>query len=175
VAQSFIQYTPRKEASELRGYFMRHKVGVDIGFSWDEHDARFPADQWERIPAVAEQPALDTEAAITDFEMRVMHDFLQWNRAQPKPLVEVTKEYGIARKVLQLAKLAGSDVARGLVANANLLDEARKTIGCLLGALMGVKYVESSRAAGQQVLAKLDAALEEAPVPLSTPSPKDVQ
>jgi hypothetical protein len=43
---------------------------------------------------------------ISDFEMRVMHEFLQWNRAQKNPPVEVVKEYAVARKVLQLARAA---------------------------------------------------------------------
>ena len=44
-------------------------------------------------------------------DMRVMHSFLQWNRAQPTPPVTVTREYHIARKVLELLKLELGAVA----------------------------------------------------------------
>jgi len=44
-------------------------------------------------------------------DMRVMHAFLQWNRAQPAPPVTVTREYHIARKVLELLKLELGAVA----------------------------------------------------------------
>jgi hypothetical protein len=43
-----------------RGYFMRHKTGCDVGFSWNKDDPQF-SDDWERIPAVPEQtPAMAT-------------------------------------------------------------------------------------------------------------------
>jgi hypothetical protein len=41
---------------ELRGYFMRHKSGGDVGFSWNKDDPKF-SDQWERITAVPESPS----------------------------------------------------------------------------------------------------------------------
>ena len=45
----------RKEAHEIAGYFMRHKTGFDVAFSWNKDDPDF-SEEWERIPAVA-QPA----------------------------------------------------------------------------------------------------------------------
>lgn len=39
-----------------RGFFMRHKGGGDVGFSWREDDPKF-SDEWERIPAVPAAPA----------------------------------------------------------------------------------------------------------------------
>lgn len=105
MANAFIASVPRKELSEIRGYFMRHSRGPDIGFSWNENDPRYPVDQWERIPAVAKLPPPD----VADFQMHVMHAFLEWNRAQPKPPVEIATEYGVAHKVLELAGLAGAE------------------------------------------------------------------
>ena len=45
----------RKEAHEIVGYFMRHKTGFDVAFSWNKDDPDF-SEKWERIPAMA-QPA----------------------------------------------------------------------------------------------------------------------
>lgn len=53
---TFYRIGPRiTPISEIRGYFMRHKTGGDIGFSWDKDDPQFSSD-WERIPAVAATP-----------------------------------------------------------------------------------------------------------------------
>ncbi|HEX8883151.1 MAG TPA: hypothetical protein VF797_01525 [Noviherbaspirillum sp.] len=46
-------FTFQREPVELRGYFMRHKHGGDVGFSWDKDDPKF-SDEWERIPATPE-------------------------------------------------------------------------------------------------------------------------
>lgn len=158
MAASFISYAgQRKEPSELRGYFMRHKTGCDVGFSWNENDPRFPAEDWERIPAVAETPKHSPSGAVTvGFNIQVLQGFLNWNRMQSKPLVEIGKEYAVAQRVLEVADLAGVDEARAMVARADLFNEARQAIGSLLGAVEGVKYVEPTRAFGQQVLAKLE-------------------
>jgi hypothetical protein len=58
MANSFI--AAHKEV-ELRGYFMRHKSGGDVGFSWNKDDPKF-SDQWERITAVPESPSSSTTA-----------------------------------------------------------------------------------------------------------------
>jgi hypothetical protein len=159
MANAFIASVPRKEVSEIRGFFMRHETGSDVGFSWDQNDARYPVDQWERIPAIA--ASLANLPVDLDFEMckmRAMHEFLQWNRALPAPLVEVTKEYGVASKLLDLARLAGLLVRPGSKTSAGLLDEARRAIVALLDALKGIQHVESTGIFGQQVLSKIEAA-----------------
>jgi hypothetical protein len=171
MAIPFISSLPRKEASEIRGYFMRHKTGVDVGFSWKEDDPRYAAEHWERIPAVAEFGGYLKEGL--DFELRVMQEFLQWNRAQATPVAVVTREYAAARKVLSLAGLTGLYGPEGLFAKIGLLDEARRAISSLLDALKGVKYVDSSRAFGQQVLAKLEAVPANAKDEVSPAVPAD--
>lgn len=48
MAIPFISELPELEP---RGYFMRHKTGRDVGFSWNKDDPNY-SDAWERIPAV---------------------------------------------------------------------------------------------------------------------------
>jgi hypothetical protein len=46
-------FLTKREPVELRGYFMRHKTGGDVGFSWEKDDERFSED-WERIATIPE-------------------------------------------------------------------------------------------------------------------------
>lgn len=61
MANSFSPRVQRKPVSELRGYFMRHKTGGDVGFAWHKDDPLF-SDDWERIPAAAAEPMPASEA-----------------------------------------------------------------------------------------------------------------
>lgn len=159
MANRFIAYGPRKEINDIRGFFMRHVSGSDVGFSWDQNDSQYPVDQWERIPAGALALAsLPADLGFETRKMRAMHEFLQWNRSQTNPVVEVTKEYGVASKLLELARLAGILVHDNADTSAGLLDEARRALGALLDALKDNPSVESTRRFGEQVLDSIKAA-----------------
>lgn len=53
-------FIAERKPVELRGYFMRHKTGGDVGFSWDKDDALFSG-EWERIAVAPIAAQLDAD------------------------------------------------------------------------------------------------------------------
>ena len=63
----------RKEAHEIVGYFMRHKTGFDVAFSWNKDDPDF-SEKWERIPAMAQPAPASTGRESLDVEFKRLAD-----------------------------------------------------------------------------------------------------
>jgi hypothetical protein len=89
--------SPNKHEVALRGYFMRHKTGGDVGFSWKQDDPIFSED-WERIPAVPE--AAETGDAI--YQVRSARVHTGWIDVNKTQYDEMVKAEDLEGRVVRL-------------------------------------------------------------------------
>jgi hypothetical protein len=120
MANSFI--ATRKEV-ELRGYFMRHKTGGDVGFSWKKDDPKF-SDQWERIAAVPESPS----SATTAGERQSIADDAEFQELAGELWSAGSYNESMEKPLNALIAYLDDSAARSTNKAASLLKEARAAL-----------------------------------------------